>query len=133
MKTILLLLSLTSLSLAFGGLGIALPAGEKDFHLPIRTDKDVKAFTREFANGKKETWSLTGPNKGGWVDEKGKKVDSSNFVFKAPDSLTIKKLSKADSAYYDYVSIHEPVNPGTLPPGVHIDPGMPSGIDLTVN
>ncbi|CAO4381765.1 unnamed protein product [Caenorhabditis nigoni] len=129
MKTLIILLSLLSVSLA--QLGLALPAGTTDFELPIHAS-DAKAFTRKLSNGETQTWNLEGPNKGTWVDAKGKKVPSSNFVFVAPDTLKIKKVTKGDAGFYDYVSKHVPEK-FDLPPGVHVDPGMPSGFELTVN
>lgn len=66
MKTIILFLALTSFAYA-GSLGLAIPAGAKDVHLPI-TIGDIKAITRKLKNGSVETWNVVGPNKGTWVD-----------------------------------------------------------------
>ncbi|KAF1753148.1 hypothetical protein GCK72_019704 [Caenorhabditis remanei] len=130
MKTLILLLALTAVSVA--QIGLAVPAGTKDFELPIHAS-DVKAFTRKLKNGETQTWNLSGANKGTWVDSKGKKIPSTNFVFVAPSNLKIKKVTKGDAGFYDYISTFAPVDPAPLPPGVHIDPGMPTGFDLTVN
>ncbi|UMM37884.1 hypothetical protein L5515_009508 [Caenorhabditis briggsae] len=129
MKTLIILLSLLSVSLA--QLGLLLPAGTTNFELPIHAS-DAKAFTRKLSNGQMQTWNLEGPNKGTWVDAKGKKVPSSNFVIVAPATLKIKKVTKGDAGFYDYVSKLAPVK-FDLPPGVHVDPGVPSGVELTVN
>ncbi|EFO88489.1 hypothetical protein CRE_13016 [Caenorhabditis remanei] len=146
MKTLILLLALSAVS--FAQIGLAVPAGTKDFELPIHAS-DVKAFTRKLKNGETQTWNLSGANKGTWVDsvslfsinlilvvnffQKGKKIPSTNFVFVAPSNLKIKKVTKGDAGFYDYISTFAPVDPAPLPPGVHIDPGMPTGFDLTVN
>ncbi|CAB05531.2 uncharacterized protein CELE_F57G8.7 [Caenorhabditis elegans] len=127
MKTIILFLALTSFAYA-GSLGLAIPAGAKDVHLPI-TIGDIKAITRKLKNGSVETWNVVGPNKGTWVDSKGKKIDSSNYSYKA-GTIVIKKVSKNDEGFYDY----EPLTtfaPEKLPPGVHVDP-VQRGLDLTV-
>ncbi|CAI2352875.1 unnamed protein product [Caenorhabditis sp. 36 PRJEB53466] len=60
--------------------------------------------------------------------EKGKKIPSSNFVFKAPGTLKIKKVTKEEAATYDYIELVKPPPP---PPGVHVDP-FPRGFDLSV-
>ncbi|CAL2046552.1 unnamed protein product [Caenorhabditis brenneri] len=130
MKTILLLLAVTTSIYSFG-IGLAIPAGTKDFTLPIRA-YEPKAFTRELKNGEKQTWNLSGPNKGTWVDAKGKKISSSNFVFVAPDTLKIKKVTKEDAGIYDFIPLVE-LKDIKLPPGVHVDPVAPSGVELTVN
>ncbi|CAI2352870.1 unnamed protein product [Caenorhabditis sp. 36 PRJEB53466] len=125
MKTLLLLLASVAAASAFA-LGVAVPAGEP-FDLNLSSEK-VKGFTRVFANGQTQTWNLDGPNKGTWVDAKGKKIPSSNFVFKAPGTLKIKKVTKEEAATYDYIELVKPPPP---PPGVHVDP-FPRGFDLSV-
>ncbi|CAB3411102.1 unnamed protein product [Caenorhabditis bovis] len=110
----------------------AFPRGAKlgeRVELDLSSEK-VKGFTRVFEDGKTQTWNLDGPNKGHWVDEKEKKIDSSNFEFKAPGTLIIKKVTKADAAQYDYIAV--PVK-FDLPPGVHVDPGMPTSVDLLIH
>ncbi|EGT37268.1 hypothetical protein CAEBREN_10298 [Caenorhabditis brenneri] len=129
MKTILLLLALTTAAYSVG-LGLVIPVGTKDFELPIHA-YEPKAFTRVLKNGEKQTWNLSGPNKGTWVDAKGKKIPSSNFVFVAPDTLKIKKVTKEDAGAYDYIPSRV-VEDFSSPPGVHVDPGVPSGVDLDV-
>ncbi|CAL2046555.1 unnamed protein product [Caenorhabditis brenneri] len=93
--------------------------------------KKVKAFTRKLANGKSQTWSLSGKNKEVWVDqETGKAHPSTNFVYKATGTLVIKKVKKADAGNYGFI----PNNAGpttTLPPRVHVDPII-TRIDLVV-
>ncbi|EFP12774.1 hypothetical protein CRE_05052 [Caenorhabditis remanei] len=128
MKTLLLLLALVSVSYGFA-LGIGVPLGEKDVALPISSE-EVKAFTRTLKNGQKQVWNLSGPNKGTWVDSKGKKVPSTNFVFKAPGTLIIKKLSNDDAGVYDYEPL-KVIKEEKLPPGVHVDPHQ-QRIELSV-
>uniref|UniRef100_A0A8R1HQW8 Uncharacterized protein n=2 Tax=Caenorhabditis japonica TaxID=281687 RepID=A0A8R1HQW8_CAEJA len=129
MKTLILLATAIGATSAFA-FGFAADAG-KEVTLPVAQEK-VKAFTRVLKNGEKQTYNIVGPNKGTWVDAKGKKIPSSNFVFREPGTLVIKKATKGDSAVYDYEPLVT-LPPTILPPGAHIDPGNPTGIELTVN
>ncbi|EGT37282.1 hypothetical protein CAEBREN_17664 [Caenorhabditis brenneri] len=134
MKTIVLLLVLTILAFSYPaeyGLGLAVKAGHEDLILAVRAS-EPKAYTRVLKNGEKQTWNLSGPNKGTWIDAKGNKIPSSHFVFIAPNTLKIKKVTKEDAGIYDYIPLHEPVKT-KLPKGVHIDPILPSGFKLDVN
>ncbi|CAO4381764.1 unnamed protein product [Caenorhabditis nigoni] len=99
-----------------------LPEGKEDVTLPINA-LEPKAFTRKLSNGETQIWDLEGPNKETWVDEKGKKVPSSNFVFVAPDTLKIKKVTKEDAGFYDYYTKLNPAEVDIPPSGVQLNVG----------
>ncbi|CAL2046543.1 hypothetical protein CAEBREN_07777 [Caenorhabditis brenneri] len=129
MKTLILLLAVISFAYAFN-LGIGVPNGSKDVNIEVSRFGDIKSITRKLKSGGTQVWNLTGPNKGTWVDSKGKKIPSSNYSFKAPGSIVIKKVSKADEGVYDYEPLTT-VKPEKLPPGVHVDPHQ-QGVELSV-
>ncbi|EGT32033.1 hypothetical protein CAEBREN_08165 [Caenorhabditis brenneri] len=117
MKTIFFLLALSASVHSFDDVNTKV--GAKDVLLKFHANK-AEAFTRRLSDGRFQQWNLIGSNKGTWVDEKGKKVPSSNYVYVPPNSLKIKKVTKADEGSYDHVEAPIP-----LPPGVdHIDPGF---------
>ncbi|CAB3404566.1 unnamed protein product [Caenorhabditis bovis] len=128
MRSLILLCAFAAV--AYGqlyGRGLLEKVGNK-IELDLGSEK-VQALVRYFDDNSKQTWNFEGPNKGHWVDEKGKKVDSSNYSVKAPATLIIKKATKADSAVYDTVPF--PVK-FELPEGVHVDPLPPTGTKLTI-
>ncbi|CAB3411104.1 unnamed protein product [Caenorhabditis bovis] len=65
----------------------------------IEIAKGAKALARTTKAGK-QIFNFSGPNAGVFVDEKGKKIDSSNYELKK-DVLIIKKATAADSGAYE--------------------------------
>ncbi|KAF1753147.1 hypothetical protein GCK72_019703 [Caenorhabditis remanei] len=75
------------------------------------------------------TYNLSGKNNEVWVDDSGNTYPSSNFAFKVPGTLIIKKANKANAGTYNFI----PKNTGpttTLPPNVHVDPVPSDGVTL---
>ncbi|CAB3411103.1 unnamed protein product [Caenorhabditis bovis] len=71
-------------------------SGEK---VEIDIAKGAKALARTNHAGVTQVMNFSGPNAGVFVDEKGKKVDSSNYELKK-DVLIIKKVTAADGGSY---------------------------------
>ncbi|CAB3411101.1 unnamed protein product [Caenorhabditis bovis] len=121
MKLLILIAAVVLLAAAYGYPGpMMAKEGATNFELQLDI-RPVKSIIRTVKTGK-QIWNFSGPNKGQWVDEKGKKIESSNYSIKSPATLVIKKVTKADAGIYDYEERPEDIM--TPPPGVHVDPGM---------
>ncbi|EGT44765.1 hypothetical protein CAEBREN_20340 [Caenorhabditis brenneri] len=132
MKTLLLLFSLVTISYSFGvAQYLDVPVGKENVELKLATG-NVKVITRKLAGSEEvQTWNV---EKKTWQDSKGKPITSTNFSYKAPGTLILKKVAKADAGFYDYEMLKEVTEAQkNLPEGVFVDvEPMLTGIELIV-
>ncbi|CAL2031964.1 unnamed protein product [Caenorhabditis brenneri] len=70
-----------------------------DSYLIRNAENGAEALVRSIY-GDKQTMALSGPNKGKWITESGKTVDSSNFQLFQNGSVLLKSARRIDSGTY---------------------------------
>ncbi|EGT46134.1 hypothetical protein CAEBREN_09979 [Caenorhabditis brenneri] len=70
-----------------------------DSYLIRNAENGAEALVRSIY-GDKQTMAISGPNKGKWISESGKTVDSSNFQLFQNGSVLLKSARRIDSGTY---------------------------------